>query len=270
MVALVLFTNWRVIASPDTAIAYICNNEIFINQLTINMKTAQLLLFLCSFFCIVACKKTTHLTTSPASVTVVNGVQGSNTIIPVFGTDPLKLFAAAKSITYGNLGRYSLVEGEQPLYMVRLTDTLKPFYSNNLSLAANTIYSLFVAGDSTKPDVVFVEDMVPVISDSTCGVRFINLSRASLPIKVNIRGNGATKPEVSNIAYKQISDFKLYDAKANKKTYIFEVRNEADGALLLTYTWTFSPYKSHTLAFTGTVNAAGKPATLKMFPVNNF
>ena len=236
------------------------------------MKTAKLLLFLFSLYCITACTKSTKAITPPAAVVVVHAMQQGKTIIPVFSADPLLLFAAAKTITYGTAAYYSLISGDQPMYIVKMTDTLKPVFRNNFELASAKIYSLFIAGDTARPDVVFVEDAVPVFNDSVCGVRFVNLSPASKPINVNIKGNGAAKTELTGIGYKQVSDFKTYEAssKLGKKNYIFEVRNQANDSLLLTYTWTFPLFKSHTLVLTGIVNAAGKPATLKIFPVNNY
>jgi hypothetical protein len=233
--------------------------------------TKLLLLATISIMGIMACRKTTN-TSPPASVTVVNALAQGKTIIPVFGTDPITFFYSAKSVAYSAAAYYAPLPGYNPLYIVKNTDTTQPIFRSDFDFASGNIYSLFLSGDTTNPDAYLIQDFIPQISDTAAAIRFVNLSPASQAINVNIKGNGAAKTEFSGIGYRQISDFKTYPggSAVTGQNYIFEIRNQPNDSLLVTYTWTYTRFRSHTLVFAGAVNAAGKPASLKIFPVNNY
>lgn len=232
--------------------------------------TKLLLLVTTAITGIIACSKSNYIN-PPASVTVVNALAQGKTVIPIFGTAPVTYFNSAKTVAYGAAAFYSPLSGYNPLYVVKNTDTTRPILRSEFDFASGNMYSIFLLGDTTQPDVILVQDAVPQISDSAAGVRFVNLSPASQEININIKGNGAAKTEFSGIGYKQISDFKIFPGNAvTGQNYIFEIRNQPNDSLLVTYTWTYTRFKSHTLVFAGTVNAAGKPASLKVFPVNNY
>jgi len=218
-----------------------------------------------------SCKKSDTIS-APAAVNIVHAITNGKPIIPVFSSDPIQYYFAASNISYGATAVYYPASGFQPLYVVKSTDTISRIYSGEVELEESKIYSLFFAGDTSKPESVLVQDEIPAYSDSIAGVRLINLSPASAPIKVNIKGNPASKAEFSNIGYKQISDFKPFTATTaiTGNRYIFEIRNQANDSLLLTYTWNYVRYKNNTLVFSGAVNATGKPASLKILSVNNY
>ncbi len=218
----------------------------------------------------ISCKKSDTIP-APASVNVVHAIATGKPVIPVFSSDPIQYFFSASTINYGAAAVYYPNSGVQPLYVVSSTDTLTHIYNGEVSLEEGKIYSLFFAGDTSKPEAVLVQDEIPAYTDSAAGVRLINLSPASAPIKVNIKSKGAAQTEFSNIGYKQISDFKSFPATTNinGRQYIFEIRDQASDSLLFTYTWNYTLFKNNTLVFSGAM-LAGKPASLTVFPVNNF
>jgi Domain of unknown function (DUF4397) len=217
-----------------------------------------------------SCKKSDSVVT-PASVNVVHAITNGKPIIPVFSDNDIQYFKTAQSISYGSAVMYYSQGGAQPLYVTKSTDSVNRIYSSELDFSEGSIYSLFFAGDTTHPEAVLIQDEIPVYQDSVAGVRFINLSPASAPIKVNIKGNSAGQTEYSNLAYKQITDFKSFTATAEVPggRYIFEVRNQANDSLLLTYTWNYALFKCNTLVFSGAVKD-GKATSLSIFPVKNY
>lgn len=236
------------------------------------MQTTKLLLLATALVTgIVACKKTDVHLAPPASVTIVHAMASGKTVIPIFGEGAVTYYSSAKTVAYGAAAYYSNTSGYSPFYVVKSTDTLHPIFQGGFDLTAGNTYSLFISGDTTKPDTMFVKDVFPTINDTSAGVRFVNLSPKSAAINVNIKGNAAAKTEFSGIEYRQISDFKVFPAgSAVGGKYIFEIRNQPNDSLLVTYTWTYSKFRSHTLVLGGAVSTAGKPTSLKIFAVNNY
>jgi hypothetical protein len=106
-------------------------------------------------------------------------------------------------------------------------------------------------------------------SDSISGVRFINLSQGSKPISINLQGNLPAQAEISGLAYKQVSVFKTYPDTNGISSYNFEIRDQASGNLLTTFSWNFTLFKNNTLVITGSEDPSiGTP--VNVFPVNNF
>lgn len=235
------------------------------------MMTTKLLLVCCfAFFCLAACRKSENYVAPPASIVLVHAMPQLKPIIPVMGIDTLTSYTSLSTLAYGTATKFSYTGSNIPLYAVKSTNPALSVFRSNYNLASGNIYSLFLSGDTTHPDVTLVQDTVPIITDSSCGVRFINLSPASKPININIKGNGAAKTEFNGIAYKQASTFRLLTPASTAKTYIFEIRHQTNDSLLLTYTWTFSRFRNQTLVFAGAVSAAGKQTALKVFPVNYY
>jgi hypothetical protein len=133
-----------------------------------------------------------------------------------------------------------------------------------LNFVAGGIYSLLITGaDTTNPDYLFVQDVLPVHTDSTVGIRFVNLSTGSNPVSVDIKGqaNGST---VSSLAYKSITSFTNFGATSSVSSYIFEFRDAMSGELLANYTLggvnTNSPTVTNTVLFNNlTIALIGQP-----------
>jgi len=205
------------------------------------------------------------------SLNVVNAMAKSNPIIPVIGSDAgITFFKTAQTVTYGNAQFYSPYSGTNPVYIASGADSSRRFFSGNFNLSPGKIYSFFLAGDTTKPDTLFIQDDIPVYADSAAGIRLVNLMPDSKGVKVNITGNAGTQMEFSDLGYRQTSPFKKYAATAgvSGSKYVFEVRNQAD-SLLTTYTWSYTRYKNNTLVLAGSA-VKGSGTAFKVFLVKNY
>jgi hypothetical protein len=118
--------------------------------------------------------------------------------------------------------------------------TLGQMFYGILPLKAGKIYSLFLCGtDTTAPDFLFTTDSLPyhAPSDSTVGIRFVNLSTGSNPISINLEGTG-NGSEVGNLAYKAITGFKNYlsnSSMTNNGGYLFVIRDASSGDSLTSF-----------------------------------
>lgn len=214
---------------------------------------------------------------SNASLTLINAIPGSSpSLVPNFsGPGSLTWFNNALKLVYGTwsstytTGNYS---GEQSLAIYHFPDTTAhstPLMNMTLNLPAGTIHTLFLTGTMSAPDTLFTTDTPPYHppSDSSMGIRFVNLSPGRAPISVNITGN-AYGSEVSSLAYKGITGFKNYPATAAISSYSFELRDAATGTLITSIPVTGinsaannqRRYRNLTLALMG---LPGDPTTLK-------
>lgn len=207
-----------------------------------------------------------------SSIILVNAVVNSNMIIADFtNSDSVAAyFSSTPPIPYGTSQEYSVPSGNVPLSIYPVADTSHPFFKGTIVLQGQFIYSLFLAGISNsqnKPDTVKTEDHPPYhcSTDSTAGLRFINLSPNSNPISVNIQGDVNTK-EVRNLVYKAFTEFKLYPANSNVIQYAFEIRDASSDNLLITFIYPASPFQNATIVLDG-LNG-GPDNSLGVFIVN--
>jgi Domain of unknown function (DUF4397) len=241
------------------------------------MKNIKLLGLLFTILLIgMACHKSSGGISSPASLNIINAIANSQPIIPVLGTSgAIQYFNSAQTVSYGNAQLYSPLSGPNSLYIVQNTDTLQinskvELFSGTLNLTEGGIYSFFLTGDTTAVDTFFVQDQIPAYSDSTSGVRFVNLSPGSGPMSINLQGNPASQTEFSNLGYKQISSFKAYPANSSiPGNYTFVVHDQVSGDSVV-YTWTYSLYKNNTIVIAGSENPSSVNYPINAFQVNNF
>jgi hypothetical protein len=152
-----------------------------------------------------------------ASLTLINAVPGSTpSLVTNFGgTGPITWYNNALKLVYGTAGNTNQTgsyNGVQKLAIYRFPDTLvqsKPLFNLTLDLKQGAIYTLFLTGTLTNPDTLFTTDTPPYHppTDSTLGIRFVNLSPGSTPVSVNIAGN-ANGSEVSSLPFKGITGYK--------------------------------------------------------------
>ena len=216
---------------------------------------------------LLACTKQTVSPT--ASLNLINAVPGSTpSLVTNFsGTTPIVWYRTALKLVYGTVDKASQsmsFTGPQKLAVFLYPDTTThstPLFNLDLHLKPGTINTLFLTGTKTAPDTMLTTDILPYypISDSSLGIRFVNLSAGSTPVSVNITGlaNGS---EAGSISYKNITGFKKYPATATVSQYNFEFRDAASGALLGSYILagvnsnvasTAKRYRNFTLAFMG-------------------
>jgi len=187
-----------------------------------------------------SCSKESKLK-GAASLTIVNAVTGSEpSLVPNFSdADPLTRYVNGPQLGYGatmSTGSYS---GQLKLAIYHYPDTsdhTTPLYNLSLDIPAGTVHTLFLTGTTSSTDTLFTTDVLPYhpASDSGVGIRFVNLSKGSAPVSVNIAG-AAQGSEVSSLPYKAITAFTNYPATAAVSEYAFELRDAASGTLIGTY-----------------------------------
>jgi len=176
-----------------------------------------------------------------ACLTLVNAVPGATPYLLTnfSGTNPITYYNAAMRLTYGTWAtnnQTAAYSGETPLAIYRYPDTTShssPLFNLIVNLPAGSIHTLFLAGTLTAPDTLFTTDTPPYhpASDSSMGLRFVNLMPGSAPVSVNITGlaNGS---EVGSLSYKSITGFKNYPATYAVSHYKFEFRDAVSGTLI--------------------------------------
>lgn len=198
-----------------------------------------------SWLLVLSCRKNEIDPPGVASLTIINTVKGSSSLVPDFsGTASLpNHYANALQLLYNTFQpNYQLRShrGKQQLALYNYPDTLpkdRPLLELELDLPVGSIHSLFVTGTIQAPDTFLTHDLPPYHppGDSTTGIRFVNLVQGSSPVSINLTGqpNGS---ETGRLAYKQVSVFKNYAATAAVSSYTFEFRDAATGDLLCSYT----------------------------------
>ena len=232
------------------------------------MKQFIKLLPVCAVLCtLLACTKQQSFPGS-ASLTLINAVPNSTpSLVTNFGgTDPITWYKNALKLVYGTSGaaNQSLAyTGEQQLAVYRYPDTMAhstPLFNLALDLQPGSIYTLFLTGTLAAPDTLMTIDNPPYhpATDSSLGVRFVNLSAGSAPISVNITGS-ANGSEAGSLGYKTITGFRNYSAVAGISHYNFEFRDAATGTLLISYdltgigtaSYNARRFRNFTLAYMG-------------------
>ncbi|BAU54068.1 DUF4397 domain-containing protein [Mucilaginibacter gotjawali] len=186
-----------------------------------------------------SCKKElTNLGSGTSSLTIVNAVVGNDYLLTDFkrGQSTGNYLPPMNGIHYGTATYFNSYSGQQPLALYHLPDTTAtsaPVFKLTLDLPVNTIHTLFLMGTQGDPDQLLTTDQLPYHpdSDSTMGIRFINISKTSHPVSVNIAGQ-ANGSEATGLAYKSVTPFKNYNAGSAIKSYTFEFRDQATGELL--------------------------------------
>ena len=217
---------------------------------------------------ILSCKKDNTVPID-SSLDIINAAANIPSVVVNFSEAAIPFYQNQAFVYYSSSLEYGFPSGVTPIVIVSSSDTTKPIFQGNLNLAAGGIYSLYLIGQSQKPDTFLMEDNIVNYTPDLAGVRFINLSPDSGPISVNIQGNAATQTEFNSLAYKQISDFKTYDASVQYGNYTFEVRDQATGILLTTFAWNYTGSKNNTLVISGSVDPAST-TPITVFQVNNF
>jgi hypothetical protein len=209
------------------------------------------------------------------SLTIVNAVVDSKPLCTNFnGTAPVS-FIDTWRMNYGEFflssNIFSRAAGIITLGLYQFPDTLakdKPLYNLQLNLPEASISSLYLTGTTSDPDSMLVRDIVPgyASSDTSMGIRFVNLSKGSDPITVNLEGkpNGS---EATALAYKGITGFKKYRVRTGGGDYVFEFRDAGTGNLVASFTATGIDdaanrwvYRNFTLAFIGKPGGSGAAA----------
>lgn len=215
-----------------------------------------------------SCKKDNVLT-DLASVNIINATV--NVTSARVNYQGLSVFYSALNdkVSFGANKVYTIPANTLRLIdIVSATDSTISLYHRKIKLAPGNIYSLYLAGQSTAVDTLFLKDNIPYRTDSTAGVRFMNLSYNSTPVNVTL-STTTTVNEFNNIAYKGITDFKTYPALKTNTSYVFQIRDGVSNNLLTSYTLTTPRFFNCTLVLKGIVGGTGTNA-LGVMRVNNY
>jgi hypothetical protein len=210
----------------------------------------------------------------PASIVIINAMAGSNQIVPNFGSDTTYRYyigptsaSTMVKISYGASRLYTRAPASTSLSIVPITDTVFKIFNGTVNLASGAIYSFFLSGDTAHADTMMIRENIPSYSDSSTGVRFVNLSIGGKALAINLAGDSGNL-QFPAIGYQGVTDFKKYSAVVSSGTsYKFEIRDQATGTLLKTYTWTFQRFRNSTIVISGDPTI---PAQFKVFAVNNY
>ena len=222
-------------------------------------------IILCFIALCYACKKTDSVQTL-SSLNIVQAAVSVNSIAVSFATSPIPFHQNQAFISFGSSAEYGLQPGKNPLVIVSADDTTKSLVSASFDLKPGKIYSFYLAGQAAQIDTLFMQDIIRVYTDSSAGLRFINLSPDSKPVSINLVGNPSSQTEFAGLGYKEISAFKSYSATSSVGgVYNFEIRDQASDSLLTTFSWTYGLQKNNTVVISG-LEASG----LTLFQVNNY
>jgi hypothetical protein len=186
----------------------------------------------------------TVINTSPTMATYnvyVNTRQANTAAIPFAGTIPY--FQITPGINTLNFTSASSKDN---------------LLTKELTLENEKAYSFFLIGEAKQLDGVLVaDDLSPVATDKAF-VRFINLSPDAKTLEVAETTKAAIVPDQ---AYKASSAFVAVEAK----TYSFDIKDKASGAVLKTRTGvSLVAGKMYTIAACGMVEATGNNQALQI------
>ena len=221
------------------------------------------------------CSKQSTGIASVAALNVVNALPTSAPLVLVQGpiAPVVGKFSGIGPLSYATSTVLTPPAGAETIYAIQKNvDTASVdskggnfMFSSSLSFTPGGIYSLYITGaDTTSPDCVFLRDTITVRTDSTTGIRFVNLSASSGSVSIDIQGE-ANGSEVPALAYKSATSFKSYAATSAVSSYVFEFRDAVSGNLLATYTLsgvnTNSSSTANTVLFRNmTIALIGQPA----------
>jgi hypothetical protein len=191
-----------------------------------------------------SCSKNTGTGETPASLTIINAVPGSSPLVTNFnGTTPITWYNNATQLFYGQYAssyQYGISEGKQALALYQYPDTIAhslPLFNLILQVMPGGIQTLFLTGTLTAPDTLLVTEKLPYhpVTDSSLGLRFVNLSSGSSPVRIYVTGQN-NNPVVNSLPYKGITGFINFPARAATGNYAIEFRDQQSNVLLGAYT----------------------------------
>lgn len=207
----------------------------------------------------------------PATLQVFNALDdGLALYTNLSGVHPIRYSASLQIRNKMYDQRNNLLYFNKPMQRVDFyssKDTMPddhPVLSVEADLQQSGIYSLFLFHEKSNAASVLAKESMPQINrrDSSTHLRFANFSETQ-SISVNIKGESEGS-FVANLPFKSMSEFVELEANVSVQDYIFEIRDQATGNLLTSFTTTgVNPnnnfpgavnnwiFKSNTLVFTG-------------------
>jgi len=231
------------------------------------MKNIKYLLTVMAVAVITSCKKDLGHKPNVAAFNIINAALSQPQVAVNFSPTNLPYGQEMSFVSYQSSLEFSLPSGNIPVNIVSSSDTTAVLLVTNFKLALGGIYSLYLAGNSAKPDTIFMKDNIPYYpTDSLSGARFINLCSDSQQLSISLQGGSGN--EFSNLSYKKITTFKPFSAIGNITNnggYNFNI-TDVSGNVLTTFNWDPIVYKNYTLVISGLV----ADGSISVFAVNNF
>lgn len=248
----------------------------------------NILLYLSAFLCLaVSCKKD-QSSERIAGLTLINALSGCPQIVADFtGKPPAESYSGRMVFDYGVYrpsNHLSIQSKEQPLALYKFPFIAqdKPLCQLILKPAEGDMSTLFLTGTLAQPDQLLVTAKTPYYSvkDSLLGLRFVNLSPGSGPVRVKVSGQGLNADiSSSELTYKGITSYLPIPATSKVGDLLVEFFDQASGNLVSSFNlaqvgavltdnqWR---YKSYTLALKGLPNAARPTDAQGLFLINDF
>ncbi|MBO9572665.1 MAG: hypothetical protein J7497_10740 [Chitinophagaceae bacterium] len=182
------------------------------------IKQTTLLLLLVSM--ITSCEKGDIKTTPLTSLAIVNAVNGGTAV---------RNGSNATVIANNSYAPTALIAGDNNLYIWPVGDSANPYFTTSkFTTNDREVYSLFLCGTPDAVDGITIKENIPYRTDSTAGIRFINLAPESQPLSITLAAS-PTVNEVTDLSYKNITEFKTYAGLYNSE-YTFEIRDATTAA----------------------------------------
>jgi hypothetical protein len=236
------------------------------------MKWHKLSIYFLLAFLNVGCKKQLPSGSSTSSINIINAVLNGPTITASFSDTLLPFYKNQTPIYFGSSMEWGIPSGAVPIIFVSSSDTTHPLYQEILNLLPGAIYSLFLTGQDQahQAEPILVKDSVPLLTDSSAGLRIINLCPDCGPVTLNLAGNSPNQMEFSNTDFKSSTKFKIYSATNDiGGVYNFEIWNQNGTNLLTTFSWTYSIDKNNTLLIAGSTDP-NSSTPVSAFQLNNY
>lgn len=142
--------------------------------------------------------------------------------------------------------------------------TANTILSDTVTFNQNAIYSLFLTGTTTKPEMVVLKDTLSRPAAGQATVRFVNLSPDAPAVSLAVQGGAVL---AANKPYKAYSSFTALSGNA---TYTFEVRQGTTNTVLATLpAVTINSGFLYTIWFHGLVNNTSNSDKLAADMVTN-
>ena len=227
----------------------------------------KILLLLC--ITLYSCKKE-NIPTGGASLNIILATEDIPSLYTYFTSNPSSFFNQ-QSPLYSLTGmEYPLPSGNSTLSLVSSADTTHSLFQTSLNLANGGIYSFYFFGNAPKFDTLLLKDTIPIIKDSSAGVRFIDLASGNSSFKIVQEVTDPIIPDTINLANRQISPFKNYPVTPDLPGfYNFDIYDRSSGSFITTITWYYTLYKNNTIVIFGSQDPSS-PTPVSSFQVNNY
>jgi len=229
------------------------------------MKKLKYLLLFAINICLLACEKGGIAKIPMGAINIVNAVEGGSTI---------KMGNALRdSALVRNFKRWSFVTGNTEFKVFSTNSPSTPYFNQTVHTNEGEWYSLFLCGNAASPESILVKETLPSFKPEQCAIRVANLATNGAGLNVTLSST-PTVNEFSNLAYKQVTDFKTYEIpfSATAANFTFQVRNGA-GTVLVTLALNAIQlnglrYDSASLVIFGQVGGTGSNALGLMYVPN--